>query len=340
MAWALWRRHRWGFTAVLAGLLAVCALGPFVPEGGLIAFNMVSMGVALVAFFYVFTVFCYGLQMDVAGREWGFPSRMFTLPLRTGALVLWPMVYGTVSVVLLWLVLAWFVWRRQEAELPLAWPALLLATVVAWVQALVWSPFGWPLARVVALVLGVGALLMLTQLAAQAGVGEGPVSAVLAALVVAAYLVAHRGVARARRGDTPEWPSPARMITAVAAWLPRRHGPFASAGRAQLWWEWRRSRWAYPVFVACLLALAAPLLIVLEQYQSAVVETGNLAAFPGLSPPADAAVKRLGQMLLLPLYLSGVCGPGTTGSKRGSPLVSSPFVATRPLSCTELVAAK
>ena len=51
------------------------------------------------------------------------------------------MLYGTGTVMSVWVLGVWLPLRRSGTELPLVWPALLLAAVVAWSQAVVWTPF-------------------------------------------------------------------------------------------------------------------------------------------------------------------------------------------------------
>src|SRR2546430_11645769 len=69
---------------------------------------------------------------------------MFALPLRTAALVGWPMLYGTAAVTILWLVTALSARWPWGIELPLILPALLAAGFLAWTPALMWMPYGLP----------------------------------------------------------------------------------------------------------------------------------------------------------------------------------------------------
>jgi hypothetical protein len=77
----------------------------------------------------------------------------------------------------------------------------------------------------------------------------------LAASLPLAYAVAVTGVARARRGDMPEWPWLPRWAEAVGRWRPRRRRPFASAARAQVWFEWRQHGKSLPFLVGFILPM-------------------------------------------------------------------------------------
>src|SRR5262249_54393221 len=148
------------------------------------------------------------------------------------ALVGWPMLYGVLVLGLGWVCYVRLVVWPSGSQLPLAWPALLLACCLAWLQALSWSPFPLPWLRVVAAAgvlpgVGVGALL-----ARACEVPGGVVRGALGALTLLAYAVAVAGVARARRGEAPSW---GWSISWGSGEGPR----FSSAGQAQRWLEWR-----------------------------------------------------------------------------------------------------
>jgi len=95
-------------------------------------------------YFYLLAAFSFGLAGDLGARPSIYPARMFALPVRTAALVGWPMVYGTAAVAILWLVTALSARWPWGIELPLIWPALLAAVFLAWTQALMWMPYGLP----------------------------------------------------------------------------------------------------------------------------------------------------------------------------------------------------
>jgi hypothetical protein len=144
---------------------------------------------------------------------------------------------------------------------------------------------------------------------------------VLVPLLPAAYLAAVAGVARARRGDGMEWPSPARLLSRMVPALPRRRRPFASAAGALLWWEWRRN--------------ATVVLVVLAFSYTALLVP------PLLLPHSE--VLTLGQtlvpLLFVPLLVGALAGTGL-GKPDYRGVGFSSFLATRPVTATAIVAAK
>src|SRR5213083_417991 len=109
IAWEFRQRHRWGLIALAGYFLVLATIKLLIPESSL-TFNMdsgerfaVVVMVPLTAtFLYVLTAFTYGLSGDVAGRQSMYPARMFTLPVSTTALTLWPMLYGAAAMAILW----------------------------------------------------------------------------------------------------------------------------------------------------------------------------------------------------------------------------------------------
>jgi len=147
--------------------------------------------------------------------------------------------------------------------------------------------------------------------------------AIVAPQIPLAYVAARFAVARARRGDVPDWrPKFARLGT-IADVLPSRRDHFASPERAHAWFEWRRHGRSLPALVAILLPFELALL------------------FAAGDTPALVFVILLG-VLLTPPFMAGFAA--VTVSK-ANPHVSdsygvTPFMATRPLTSAALVAAK
>jgi hypothetical protein len=341
LAWQLGRRHRRGLSLVLAWLLTLTLLAQALPAGALAPY---AHGLAtvpfVVAFCYALAVFCYGFEVEMSPPHSGFPARQFTLPVRTGVLVRWPMIYGTVAVALAWVVLAYFVFRRSGLDVPVWGPALAGAALLAWFQAVVWSPFGLPWLRVAVVVGLLNAFGALPLVFREYGPSEPVILMVFAGLIAAAYGVAYAGVASARRGDVPDWWWLPRLVSRVLerrSWRPRS---FASPARAQLWLEWRRSGRALPIFVGCWLAFLLPFLPTMEWFESAGAAAGLFPVVAGVSAPASATLKVLGTLLLLPVLLATGFGLGGSGPSSRSPYALSSFAATRPQSTAALVAIK
>src|SRR3989442_11368502 len=167
------------------------------------------VGVAMVpfstTFFYFLAVFSFGLTGDLAARQSIYPARMFALPVTTKALAGWPMLYGAATMTSLWLGTALFARWPWDIHLPFIWPALLAVVFLAWTQALTWMPYGLPGLRVIVTVLWLPTLDAVALLAIHYKVREPMMVAVLAPQLPLAYFAACFAVARARRGDVPDW---------------------------------------------------------------------------------------------------------------------------------------
>src|SRR5256886_13439388 len=130
------------------------------------------------------------------------------------------------AVTILWLVTALSARWPWGIELPLIWPALLAAVFLAWTQALIWMPYGLPGLRAIVTVPWLATLDAVALLAIHYRVREPMMVAFLAPQLPLAYLVARFAVARARRGEVPDWrgmfPPPARHALRTP---PRDHFP-------------------------------------------------------------------------------------------------------------------
>jgi hypothetical protein len=273
-------------------------------------------------FVYLLAVFSFGFAGDLAARPSMYPARMFTLPVTNAALVGWPMLYGTVAMAILWLAARLCAVWPSGIEIPLIWPALLAAALLAWTQALTWMPYGLPGIRLIVAALCLAALDTVVLLAIHFKAGEPRMVAILAPQVPLAYLVARFAVARARRGEVPDWRGlfarPAR--TAV---LSRGRDHFASPARAQAWFEWRQHGGSLPALVGLLLPFELALLWLAKDAPAFVFEILFLAL---ITPPFMAAFTAWTVSQPNPQVRDSHSVP--------------PFIATRPLTSAELIAAK
>src|SRR5258705_67776 len=152
IAWEFRQRHRWGLVALAAYFLVLATIKLLIPESSL-TFNMdsgerfaVVVMVPLTAtFLYLLTVFSFGLSGDVAGRQSMYPARMFTLPVSTTALTLWPMLCGAAAMAMLWLATRFLAVWPAGFGIPVIWPALdgrslpaLMAILLPFELALLW----------------------------------------------------------------------------------------------------------------------------------------------------------------------------------------------------------
>ncbi|HUE86159.1 MAG TPA: hypothetical protein VMO26_08780 [Vicinamibacterales bacterium] len=329
IAWEFGRPHRLAFIALTAYLLVVGTLKLLIvgqghltldPPNGLAAAALVPFAVT---FFYFLAVFSYGLAGDLSARQSIYPARMLALPVTTAALTGWPMLYGATAMACLWLSTALLARWPWGLEVPWIWPALLAAAFLAWTQVLTWMPYGLPGLRVVVTVLSLAALDAAVILAIHYEASERVLVALLAPQLPLAYLAAHYAVARARRGDVPDWRG--RLVWrrhAVGA-VTRPSAHFRSAARAQSWFEWRRHGRSLPALVGMLLPFELALLFIPGNDTAAVVFTILLAVL--LTPPVMAG-----------FVAATVRKPNPDGRDAYG---VTPFIATRPVTSAALVAA-
>jgi len=317
--WQLWRRHRgWlvggaGYFVVASVLCHALPADPaFLPFKFAASFPLV-VGLALLT-----PVFAHATNADVTGRESVFPTQMFVLPMTARALVGWPMLFGTVSVALGWLAVAGLVLRPGGMNAPLGWPALLAAACLAWVQALVWRPFGLPGLRMVTLVVPIGVVVAVSSLRWMARLPEPVVALLLALTIAPAYALAVAGVARARRGDQPDWQWLTGWAKPVAGWPSLRARSFVSPWRAQVWFERRRCGPGMLIGTGLMLLFLC-----------------TLIAFSRRPP------RLLICLLVVPPFAAASFGGSWGMCERSRKVEAIPaFLATRPITCVGLVWAK
>jgi len=330
VAWEFQRRHCWGMIAVACYLLALATFKLLSLERGQpITFDdEQSFAFAVIvpsatAFMYFLAVFSFGFAGDLAGRQSIYPARMFTLPVTSGALAGWPMLYGTVAVAILWLATRFLAAWPSGLDVPLIWPALLAAVFLAWTQALTWMPYALPGLRVIVTVLMMILIDIVIFTAHDSKASEVVMLAILAPNIPLAYLVARLAVARARRGDVPDRRRIFARIGRIADLLSRRRDRFRSPASAQAWFEWRRHGRSLPALVGILLPFELFLLFLFRDTPVLVFET--LCAVL-LTPPFMAV-----------FVAATVSKPNLNGSDSYG---VTPFIATRPLTSVSLVNAK
>lgn len=311
IAWEFRRRHRWGLVAVAAYLVILGIIKPILgPDRAVRLDPPNGMGGVLLVLFtatflYFLAVFSFGVTGDLAARQSMYPARMFTLPVKSAALAGWPMVYGAAAMFGLWLTTVALARWPWGMELPWIWPALLAAAFLAWTQVLTWMPFGLRGLRVAAAVLWLPALDAVVLTAVHYKVPEPLMVAFLAPQLPLAYLAAWYAVARARRGEVPDW-------SVAVPVLARTRERFASPARAQVWFEWQEHGRALPVWVGILVPFELALLFVTRNDTPVFVVTALVLAL--LTPPFMASFAASHRL--------------------------TPFTTTRPLSTAALIAAK
>jgi len=329
-AWEFRRRHRWGLIAVACYLLVLAAFKLLhLVRGQPITFDSeVSFAFAVIVpsgttFMYFLAVFSFGFAGNLAGRQSIYPARLFTLPVTSGALAGWPMLYGTVAMAILWLATRFLAAWPSDLDVPLIWPALLAAVFLAWTQALTWMPYALPGLRVIVTVLMMILIDIVIFTAHDSKASEVVMLAILAPNIPLAYLVARFAVARARRGDVPDRRRIFARIGRIADLLSRRRDRFRSPASAQAWFEWRQHGRSLPALVGILLPFELFLLFLFRDTPVLVFET--LCAVL-LTPPFMAV-----------FVAATVSKPNLNGNDSYG---VTPFIATRPLSSVSLVNAK
>ena len=331
IAWEFRQRHRWGLIALAGYLLALATIklailvsGQRVNLDSPERFALVVVVPLTATFTYFLAVFSFGYAGDLAARQSMYPARMFTLPLPTAALVGWPMLYGSAAMAILWAATRLLAVWPSEFAVPVIWPAFLAAALLAWTQALTWMPYGLPGMRVIVTVLWLAVIDAVVLLALHYKAPEPVMLAILAPQVPLAYFTAHVAIARARRGDVPDWRGLFTQLGRIADVLPRRRKDFSSPARAQVWFEWRRHGRSLPALVALLLPFELALLFLAGKATTAFV------------------FYTLFGVLLTPPLMAGFAAATVRTS---NPHVRdsyglTPFIATRPLTTAALIAAK
>ncbi len=322
--WQLWRRHRIGAALDVLYLVAaalIVALLPVPIRSRVVGFYLAMAGSGMLL--HVLTVFSYGVEVELSKKDSGFPPRTFTLPVPTWKLVSCPMFGGLAAIYAVWIWAAVFVLRPCGYPARLLSPAAVLAAFLAVIQALAWTPFaeGWMriVLTTVMLSLLAAANFVLVNLA---GIEwEGWNVAAFGTVWVAAWCAALAGVSRARRGDAFNWPAAQRLIQRILEWQPGRRRAFRSASHAQRWCELRRGAALAPFYVGVLLVMLTPVLFVERSFGASKWGLVLVAIF---LPPMIFA------------FLGTTFGKPDPWSKSSI----SAFLATRPLSCADLVAAK
>jgi hypothetical protein len=340
IGWEMWARNRVGATTIAAGVLLFALvnlltgvnLEPSRMRGEVLF--VWSIILFAVAFLYLVSVAVYGDLRQ--GSFNGLPTRMFTLPIATSRLVLWPMVYGQAAMIALWVATTLFVWLPARADVQW-WVLPLLCVALAWFQAIAWAVPGSAWAKVIAACIILPALKFALEMVAlgvawlsfeNARFDRSEILAhrVLTLIIFCgsalplAYGAAVWGVARARRGTSSGFAWLARSLDMVSAIRNRRKN-FRSPEGAQFWLECRRTGLVLPLFVVGFLMFVS---VVAAPFTPAIGHLILLIVLACLTP----------FVAVLAGYLTGKAGAW------GGDLALSSFQATRPLSCSALATVK
>jgi hypothetical protein len=332
----LWLRLRWGAAATLMYLIALSVAANFAPaEPMVMAVGLLMCGIA-----HLLHVFTLG-PADFGVKSSGFPANMFVLPLQTRALTGWPILYGAITFALLWVLVVYLVLIPIGFSPPVLWPAAIAAASAGWVQAISWTPFPTPFARVPVLVVAAVPLILLGMWAGMY-LDSGTVAAIVTAGGVFWMALAHRfavlGLARARCGAESTWNIVPETIRAgVARWHASAfnfYRQFPSASAAQLWHECRRNVVLLP---GMMLFIGLPLLAlnchtVLNPSSDRTMLFGTFSVTP--------ATMCLAIWIIVPMMLATSLGQGLGKFDVWGKETMPSFFAIRPISTTRYVALK
>ena len=326
IAWEICSKNR--RTLFIAfGLIPLCALLGYIVPAGQELVNLVLAFSALFTFVSLIWVTSYTAN-DSRGRFAGFPSWMYTLPLRTSILVGCPMLLGAVLVGVaasFWEVIICHYSNIRVEPKTLCWHGLLAVGTLISVQALVWSLHRFRWIRIVALVLVIYAFLYVGLVGRMWNFPGGAYywfgGVALATAVAAMGGVA--GVERDRRGEWVGWTG--KWLERLLDLAPRRESPFQSPAHAQFWFEWRRKGFWMSTFFAAPMALTLVLLPL-----PAALYLDPVQAMMNFSIP-----------LIGLIVIAGAIGGSVAKSDAWSTeLRIHPMVATKPQSDIALVLAK
>jgi hypothetical protein len=353
IAWEFRQRHRWGLTALLATILTLggIKIAVLTSQAHLevhdVTFALLVPVPLAATFFYLLAVFTFGISGDLAARESMYPSRMFTLPVSSAALAGWPMLYGCLSMIVLWFAVRIAGTFPPGFDPPKFWPALFGASLLAWTQALTWMPYPLRGMRIVISIVLLVSIDIVVFAALENRASESTMLLLLAPFVPLAYVAALSAVGRARRGDMPDWAGTAGALVGLALGtygraeasflsgrlLAERFAPaftgsaarrdFRSAACAQLWFEWRQYGRSLPLLVAIVLPVGLSLLFLFREAAVIVVE---IVVASLLLPPFMA------------IFAAATVGKSSANASESYGI--TPFIATRPVEDRALVVAK
>jgi len=322
IAWEFRQRHRWALIALAVYLLGVAIFKILTLESGpieLLPPNSLAAGLLVVPFsglfFYFLALFSFGLAGDLAARQSIYPARMFALPVTNAALAGWPMLHGAAAMTILWLGALLLARSMGDSSLPLIWPGLLIVAFLAWTQVFTWMSYGLPGIRVIVTVLWLTMIDVIVIVAVEYKVAESTLVAFLAPQLPLAYLAACAIVARARRGEVPDWRWIFTRLGQIVGALTRRRSYFPSPASAQSWIEWRQYGRTLPALVAMVVPVELTLLFIPGNNTSGIV------------------LYILAVVLLTPPFMAGFAAAAMSKANPS-------FISTRPLSSATLVAAK
>jgi hypothetical protein len=339
IGYSIWLRIRWVIGGVLILFLPLALTPQFFPDTAPYcgATSIVIMSIAMLP---LLNAFSFG-PADLGVRSSGFPPHMRTLPLSTRAMVGWPMLFAAATFGLLWMLPAGFIFKPAGFLLPVFWPAAVFASICLWVQAVGWTPFPSPFARVPMILIAIAPLTVPLAFGITFVEGNTFSTIIFACGLIwslAAYAFGVQGLSRARTGSEGDWFRP--IAERWAARARRRHAaghrrlPFSSPFAAQLWLECRRNAPFLPVLTGF---VGLPMLVVL--CLPILSDRPNETLLFG-SSTISPQILMLAMWIGLPIGFAMTQGAAMAKFDIWGKIPMSAFFATRPLATRQFILVK
>jgi hypothetical protein len=331
IGWAIWYQHRRGLVACALAFLVMAIADPIFFALTRSPAVVITSTVPLAGVYFVILNSLLVVE-DAGSLSSRSPKHRFVLPVRTHTLVFWPMLYGSIVAGLLWLATAGLIHWSSGYQTPLLLPALGMATLMVWMQAVSWLPIPNIWLRDTMTIVVLGPLAALPVWLTYSGLtSPALVAALLIGYSAMAYPLGLAAIGSDRRGEV--WRifprSNGREASATTSTLSSRPRPFRSAQEAQFWYEWRCHGLVLPGLVSVLTLVFT---LLLTEIAFTAPRPFNPIFFMFLTAP-----------VLMPVFLAGSGSPAMgqlappfgVNSRR-----SITFVAIRPMTSGGMVAAK
>lgn len=269
IGWEIAHRNRVMLLTV-AGILATASVASHLIGSGhawtkaaeAIAFTLLSASLLLLFASFHFT------EGNKKGGFGSFPNRLLRLPVATGWLVGFPMLYALLSMLITYTFGARFILRPLGSDVPVVWPCVYLAFGLSHFQMIVWGLPGRRYSKLFCLSL-VATTILLGWMFFLPSVVEGTLEdwgyrgsvpsfmrflmALLGTAVPVAYLISVRRINSQRHGDASALRVGASKRSSTKVF--QRRPAFQSAAQALFWRQWWESGLVLPACVAVVLMM-------------------------------------------------------------------------------------
>jgi len=285
--------------------------------------------------FYLLTVFVHS-DSDVAIPGSTYPTHYFTLPVKTSALVLWPVALGCLCLGGMSLLMG-LAFRASGFDFSPVDVTLGILAMLTSLQAIFWFPVGISYSKLILSVLAVAVVATSTFVPEILRTGPQVREGLFGIIFLASVSLTWVGVGRARAGRSYfNW---ARPDVATRDKAPRRAlPPFGSPDRAQAWYEWRQHGRILPIMAMVMVGL----FLIPYYWNDTLSPIYQLSDANGRVLSVPSFVMVYGPVVLVMIAVSGWavgCGAKRTDLKRGDKGFHL-FFGVRPMRDEALVWAK